>query len=158
MRASDQILDYLDGPKPAANQNRYGIIDALGDMRGADMSIDQLQHYLVNRRTREQFKGEESVFDELVRLAAQADEETADVFGRIANEEADDRRARKLATDVVGSGVDERVLVKIAYGMLRDGWAESQVAFGLTTLGAQVGSTDLPTDLDAWTDAQGQAA
>jgi hypothetical protein len=136
MRATDQILDYLDAPKSAVNRNRYSIDDTLGDMRARDMSPDQLGHYWVNRQLREQFKHEESVFEELVRLARQADRETTDEFIRLSFEDADDIRSRKLAFEAVGTGVDERVLVTVAYGMLHeDGWAESEVRYALGTLG-----------------------
>jgi hypothetical protein len=112
-------------------------VTALGDMRADDLTVDQLQHYLVNRQFREGFKDEETVFDELVRLAKQADDETTDAFVRVSNEEADDRRARKLAFDAVGCGAPERVLIEVAYGMLQDGWAESQVRYALGTLATE---------------------
>jgi hypothetical protein len=112
MRASDQILEFLDGPK---REDRYHRT-ALDDKRLGDVTTQQLQHYLACRRVMEEHLDEESVFDELVRLAAQADEETGDAFTRILTR------------------VEDRV-ARIATGMLEDGWTEDQVRYAISTLG-----------------------
>jgi hypothetical protein len=105
-----------------------------------NVTTDQLQHYLACRRVLEEHLDEETVFEELCRLRLRADEETADWFDRLCNEDgADDRRARKLASDAVGTqsdggGMAEPVLVEVARGMLQDGWDESQVRWAIDRL------------------------
>jgi len=128
-----QNLAHLDGPKQRDRHHRPKREDryhrtALDDMRLGDVTTEQLQHYLGCRRHLEQHLDEESVFDEIVRLAAQADDETTDLVG-FTNR----CRARKLAHEAT-VGVDKERLAKIAFGMLRDGWSESQVAYALGTL------------------------
>lgn len=112
MRASDQIIEYLDAPK---REDRYHRTE-LDNMRLGDVTTRQLNHYLACRRQLEEHLDEESVFDELCRLSLQADDETCDVFDRITR-------------------VEDRI-VRIAKGMLADGWTEDQVRYAIRTLGA----------------------
>ncbi len=134
MRATDQILDLI-GPK---REDRYHRT-ALDETRLGDASTDQLQHYLACRRQLEEHLDEESVFDELCRLAMQSDEETCDWFDRITNERSQRATfhdlAEKLVAEVspVGDVAPDR-LTRIALGMLEDGWAEHEVAYALGTL------------------------
>jgi hypothetical protein len=132
VKATDQILEYLDGPK---REDRYHRT-ALDDMKLGDVTTGQLGHYLACRRVMEEHLDEETVFDELCRLSRQADDETCDAFARITNGEFDRRRAEKLVFTAVNTNVDTHILVQIAYGMLRDGWAEHQVEYALGTLDA----------------------
>jgi hypothetical protein len=117
VRASAQIIEYLDGPK---QEDRYHRTE-LDSMRLGDVSTDRLQHYLACRRRMEEHLDEETVFDELCRLAMQSDEETNDWFNRI--------------TKPGVQRVDQGRLTRIAAGMIEDGWAEHQVAYALATLG-----------------------
>jgi hypothetical protein len=110
VRASDQIIEYLDAPK---REDRYHRTE-LDKMRLGDVTTERLQHYLACRRQLEEHLDEESVFDELCRLSRQADDETCDVFDRIHVEARADR---------------------IRTAMLSDGWAEDEVEFALETLG-----------------------
>jgi hypothetical protein len=113
---------------------------ALDNMRLGEVSTEQLRHALWCRIELERLDGE-TVAEELYRLALQACEETTDAFARITNLRFDKSRAERLASEAkakvlpMGS-IDQRILTRIAYGMLRDGWAEHQVAYGLSTLGA----------------------
>ena len=112
VRASDQILEYLNGPK---REDRYHRTE-LDNMRLGDVSTDRLQHYLACRRQLEEHLDEESVFDELCRLSRQADDETCDVFDEITR-------------------IEDRI-ARIARGMLADGWTADQVRYAIRTLGA----------------------
>jgi hypothetical protein len=144
VRVSDQILEYLDGPK---REDRYDrtILDRTPMGKA---TTDQIQHYLACRRVVEEHLDEETVFEELCRLRMQADEETGDWFDRITNSMFDRSRSRpsqgkalnlaeRLAAEVrpIGS-ISRSILAQIAYGMLRDGWAEHQIEYALGTLGA----------------------
>lgn len=138
--ARDQILDYLDGPK---REDRYHRT-ALDDMRLGDVSTVQLQHYLASRRRLEEHLDEESVFDELCRLAMQADEETIDAFDRITQTAVgvgnnSFLKAEKLAAQTASLstfvGIPRDRLTRIAKGMLEDGWTEDQVRYAIGTLG-----------------------
>jgi AraC-like DNA-binding protein len=142
MRASDQILEYLDAPKREDKYHRT----ALDEMRLGDVNTDRLQHYLACRRQLEEHLDEESVFDELCRQAMQSDEETCDWFDRVTSVSASDAFARDTlsqaqrlaaeATSTTLSQVGQDRLARIANGMLSDGWPEHEVAFALGTLGA----------------------
>lgn len=125
----DQIFEYLDGPKVEDRYHRT----VLDGMPLGKATTDQIQHYLANRRVLEDHLDEETVFDELCRLNRQADEETTDAFAR-TSQSIDKRRAQQLAAEAPDNGIAERSIVQIAYGMLRDGWAENQVRYALTTL------------------------
>jgi hypothetical protein len=130
-----QIFAYLD----AKREDRYHRT-ALDEVRLGDATTDQIQHYLACRRQLEEHLDEESVFDELCRLAMQADEETTDWFDRIAqNGNHSFQKAEKLAAGVspIGDTPQDR-LTRIALGMLEeDGWAEHEVAYALGTLGTE---------------------
>jgi hypothetical protein len=103
---------------------------ALDDMRLGDATLKQLRDYTACRRVLEEHLDEETVFDELCRLAMQSDDETTDAFAALTNE--DEHLAQKLSIEVAGGPQ----FANIALGMLRDGWAEHQVRYALTTLGA----------------------
>ena len=137
MRASDQILEFLDAPKREDKYHRTEI----DEKRLGDVSTAQLQHYLACRRQLEQHLDEESVFDELCRLSLQADDETCDVFDRITGGSTSTTlgqigMAEKLVVEATGTGVGLDRLTAIALGMLSDGWPEDQIRFALGTLGA----------------------
>jgi len=103
---------------------------ALDDMRLGDVNTDQLAHYLACRRELEEHLDEESVFEELVRLARQADEETNDKFVRITTKAL----AENLAVEATVTNVPKERLASIAFGMLCDGWTEDEVRYALGTL------------------------
>jgi hypothetical protein len=125
MKGTDQILEYLDGP---LRENRYHRT-ALDEVKLGDATTDQIGHYLACRRQMENTLDEESVFDQLCRLSLQADDETADVFDRI-HVKAQPRDLGPCRDQGEGR------LDRIRAGMLEDGWAEYQVTYGLSMLGA----------------------
>jgi methylphosphotriester-DNA--protein-cysteine methyltransferase len=136
MRASDQVIEFLDAPKREDKYHRT----QLDEVRLGDATTDQIQHYLACRRRMEEHLDEESVFDELCRLAMQSDEETNDWFDRVTKachaDRLSDRRALQLVETMLPIGSIPQVrLARIALGMLEDGWAEHEVRYALGTLG-----------------------
>jgi hypothetical protein len=129
MRASDQILEHLD---PSKVEDRYHRTE-FDDMRLGDVTTWQIRHYLSNREAMEDHLDEESVFEEIRRLAMQSDEETSDWFDRITS--GKHLTALGLAVEAEGCGLTRDGLNSIALGMLEDGWAEVEVRFALGTLG-----------------------
>ena len=138
----DQALDEVqvapDGPLRHHREDKYHRT-ALDEVKLGDATTDQIAHYLACRRQMEEHLDEESVFDELCRLAMQADEETNDWFGRITNPGASrdqgsiKEQVRKLVPGETNFPNADR-LRRIALGMLSDGWKEHQVRYALGTL------------------------
>ncbi len=126
MKDSDRILEYLASPKREDKYHRT----ALDEVRLGDATTDQIAHYLACRRVMENHLDEESVFEELCRLAMQSDEETNDWFDRITREKCGNRarlsaadtmsQAEKLAAETppIG-GIWRGRLIQIAAGHAR---------------------------------------
>lgn len=138
MRASDQILEYLDGPK---REDKYHRTE-LDNMRLGDVTTDQLQHYLACRRVMEEHLDEETVFDELCRLSRLADEETTDAFAWITlggkREPTIEERLLRTAQDFRMWFSDEYLLGQdLAWKLIRLGYSCNEAEDLLRSVGVE---------------------
>lgn len=124
---------------------------AIGDMRIGDLNTDQLAHILANRRAMEnaeppppmEWERREKTVQERVYAFAQwvrsvgIEDEAAigcDLFGKLLRFGHSDEDARETLRDVgitnTRHSAEER-LVRVATGMLSDGWNEEQVRWAI---------------------------